>query len=580
MQANKRTRFLPSSCPLPPLPKTLSESDPPEQTSSEDRRRGKQEKNRQHQQQKGVVEKEAMEKFEEENSLNEEGVEADVEDEVDGGMELEYGSGSADGGDDQDQEGSQLEEEDADAEHMSYLNNFVAEVMEDKRSPDGVEDGLAILRGTDPNAAEDFFQWLILPLTTARFHEQFWEKRPFLIRRPRNRNLYEGWFEKEDIETLFEKETLRYGLNVDVTKYKDGARANFSTESAAKASQVWKKFAKGWSVRILHPQRWSNSVFLLLSAFERYWGCQAGCNAYLTPAKSQGFSPHYDDIEAFVLQTEGKKRWRCYAPRGVDGVLPRFSSPDFSQEEIGEPILDEILEAGDLLYMPKGTIHQAEATSDTHSLHITVSVGQRNTWADYLELAIPRALELAWEDHLILREALPRDFASYMGVVHSEKDDPRRAAFLERVILCMDRLVKSGPWDSAVDQMAVKFLHARLPLPSASSPSKTKSEPQTVALNSKVRLVAPNVARFVLEDESVALYHMLKNSRSSHNEATASSSPDSSLQFPLHFAPALEEVVLAYPTPVLVSSLPIETKSSALELVTQLVEAGVLVVVE
>lgn len=236
-------------------------------------------------------------------------------------------------------------------------------------------------------------------------------------------------------------------------------------------------------------------------------------------------------------------------------------------------------------YMPKGTIHQAEATSDTHSLHITVSVGQRNTWADYLELAIPRALELAWEDHLILREALPKDFASYMGVVHSEKDDPRRAAFLERVILCMDRLVKSGPWDSAVDQMAVKFLQARLPLPNGSSSSSsgkvTKSDPQRLELTSKVRLVAPNVARFVLEDESVALYHMLNNSRVLHNQSSSvSSSPDSSsLQFPLHFAPALEELVLAYPSPVLVSSLPIETKSSALELVSQLVQAGVLVLV-
>lgn len=36
---------------------------------------------------------------------------------------------------------------------------------------------------------------------------------------------------------------------------------------------------------------------------------------YLTPAGSQGFSPHYDDIEAFILQLEGRKRWKLYAPR-------------------------------------------------------------------------------------------------------------------------------------------------------------------------------------------------------------------------------------------------------------------------
>jgi ribosomal protein L16 Arg81 hydroxylase len=37
-----------------------------------------------------------------------------------------------------------------------------------------------------------------------------------------------------------------------------------------------------------------------------------GSNAYLTPGESenQGFAPHYDDIEAFILQLEGYKHWR------------------------------------------------------------------------------------------------------------------------------------------------------------------------------------------------------------------------------------------------------------------------------
>ena len=36
--------------------------------------------------------------------------------------------------------------------------------------------------------------------------------------------------------------------------------------------------------------------------------------SYLTPAGSQGFAPHYDDIEAFVLQLEGRKEWKLYSP--------------------------------------------------------------------------------------------------------------------------------------------------------------------------------------------------------------------------------------------------------------------------
>lgn len=70
---------------------------------------------------------------------------------------------------------------------------------------------------------------------------------------------------------------------------------------------------------------------------------------YLTPAGSQGFSPHYDDIDAFVLQLEGAKRWRCYRPPSEQDFLARFSSPDFAEDAIGDPVLDIVLEPGDLL---------------------------------------------------------------------------------------------------------------------------------------------------------------------------------------------------------------------------------------
>ena len=58
---------------------------------------------------------------------------------------------------------------------------------------------------------------------------------------------------------------------------------------------------------------------------------------------------------------------------------------NFSQDEIGEPILDKTLEPGDCLYFPRGFIHQATTTGDSHSLHITLSVYQKNTWGDFLE---------------------------------------------------------------------------------------------------------------------------------------------------------------------------------------------------
>jgi lysine-specific demethylase/histidyl-hydroxylase NO66 len=78
----------------------------------------------------------------------------------------------------------------------------------------------------------------------------------------------------------------------------------------------------------------------------------------LTPSSSQGFAPHYDDIEAFVLQLEGKKHWRVYPPRNENESYPLVSSGNFNQNEIGDHMIDCILEEGDLLFFPRGFIHQ------------------------------------------------------------------------------------------------------------------------------------------------------------------------------------------------------------------------------
>ena len=57
--------------------------------------------------------------------------------------------------------------------------------------------------------------------------------------------------------------------------------------------------------------------------------CFASTLRYLTPAGTQGFAPHYDDIEVFVIQLEGKKHWRLYKPRNENETLPRFSSGEW-----------------------------------------------------------------------------------------------------------------------------------------------------------------------------------------------------------------------------------------------------------
>jgi cell wall-associated NlpC family hydrolase len=71
-------------------------------------------------------------------------------------------------------------------------------------------------------------------------------------------------------------------------------------------------------------------------------------------------------------------------------MLPRESSSDYTDEDLkgAEPVLDVVLGPGDLLYMPRGWIHQACTTDQKgHSSHLTVSVMQQLSWVDYSNLS-------------------------------------------------------------------------------------------------------------------------------------------------------------------------------------------------
>jgi lysine-specific demethylase/histidyl-hydroxylase NO66 len=174
-----------------------------------------------------------------------------------------------------------------------------------------------------------------------------------------------------------------------------------------------------------------------LSTLELELQCMVGANAYLTPPNaSQGFAPHYDDIEAFCLQLQGSKRWKVYQPTLK---LPRTSSEDFSVEEVEglTQVMDVTLEEGDLLYMPRGWIHQACTLKDNngHSLHLTVSAMQQWAWADLLDMVMPEALEATSlsETYSSLRQGLPRGFMDYMGAMYEEPSDEKMPDSLKKV---------------------------------------------------------------------------------------------------------------------------------------------------
>ena len=101
--------------------------------------------------------------------------------------------------------------------------------------------------------------------------------------------------------------------------------------------------------------------------------------------------------------------------------LSLSSSKDYDVDSMPKkPYLDVTLGPGDLLYLPRGWIHQAVTTpGDEYSLHLTVSSMMQWSWCDFLEQVLPLAQRNVTEgEGLEFREGLPIGFLDYMGVAN------------------------------------------------------------------------------------------------------------------------------------------------------------------
>lgn len=100
---------------------------------------------------------------------------------------------------------------------------------------------------------------------------------------------------------------------------------------------------------------------------------------YLTPPFSQTLNPHADDRDVIVIQILGEKEWQVYQevpipfPYPHEQVGKRRDLPVPLQVLDGPTSVSRTLRIGDVLYIPRGHVHQA-FSSDDLSCHVTVAI--------------------------------------------------------------------------------------------------------------------------------------------------------------------------------------------------------------
>ena len=138
----------------------------------------------------------------------------------------------------------------------------------------------------------------------------------------------------------------------------------------------------------------------------------------MAPKDAQGFTPRYDTRDVFILQIEGSKQWRIYDSSIQLPLKSQQYHP--AVERLGSPLYQFDVTAVDVIYVPRGYIHEA-ATADSTSVHITVGVVS-NTW----ERVFGEALKSICDEEVRFRKSLPVGF-----VEQDELIDPLKEQFSE-----------------------------------------------------------------------------------------------------------------------------------------------------
>jgi hypothetical protein len=200
----------------------------------------------------------------------------------------------------------------------------------------------------------------------------------------------------------------------------------------AEPRRVTAAFAGGATLVLqgLHLNRLETAIYC--RHLEAYLGHPAQLNAYFTPRRSQGLPVHHDTHDVFVLQVAGRKRWLVYDP--VWELPLKHQRYEPAMGEHGPTVLDVELEAGDMLYLPRGWMHEA-LTSDEDSLHLTVGVTVV-PWVDAVRAAVTRT-----EGDLAFRRGIPSDGSGGTELVERLADelDPETVAAARRTAFVMSR---------------------------------------------------------------------------------------------------------------------------------------------
>jgi hypothetical protein len=394
------------------------------------------------------------------------------------------------------------------------------------------------------------FEKLISPIDPESFFRDTWERETLVVSRNMS-SYYSGLFSMRDVGSMIYFTRPKF---TGVRSHKTPAQAlqgNFPHDEHLLGendiTSLSSEYARGKTIYVHKlEQRWQ-PVAALCRKVEASLCHPVNASMFLTPRNSQAVGIHFDAVDGFVLQIEGSKHWRLYKPtiqlplkEGYE-VISHGQYEAVSRAQLGEPIQEVHLKAGDLMYIPRGFLHEAFA-SDASSLHITLSVSVFR-WVDLVRAA----LACIGDRDVRFRQAVPPG-----SLGHGNAASALRSQFVE----LLQHFAANASIEEAVDALSEQFVGEMSVLPGPHF--LAAEEVERIDLQTIVHMAEGIVCRVIQEAESVSIQF-----------------PGGRIRCPKQVAPALEFISTAgrFPVSALPGGLSDESK---LILARRLVRDGLL----
>ena len=205
------------------------------------------------------------------------------------------------------------------------------------------------------------YQLKINELSEQAFLNQYWQKKPLLIKRgfsdfkdPLDANELAGLAMEDSIESrIITNHNQQWQSH-------QGPFEDFEILTDEHATLL-----------VQAVDHWHPEAAQLLEPFRFIpnWRIDDLMISYSTPGG--GVGPHLDQYDVFIIQGEGKRHWRVGLP---DASLKQFAqNKSLLQVEAFTAVIDCVLEPGDILYIPPGCPHEGYAIENA----LNYSVGFR-----------------------------------------------------------------------------------------------------------------------------------------------------------------------------------------------------------